>query len=125
MKQFFRTHSYDMVKMFLYQFAIAIFGFSLAFAVGKANSVPLRNGTSIFAILFYLFLLYTLAWDLGYQDKVSVEYGKKSKNLFRGALISVCANAVNFILAFFIMLASVLPESVISNIGACVPVLPY
>ena len=117
MKQFFRTHSYDMVKMFLYQFAISIFGFSLAFAVGKANSVPLRNGTSIFAILFYLFLLYTLAWDLGYQDKVSVEYGKKSKNLFRGVWISVCANSINFILAIFIMLASLLPASVISDIG--------
>ena len=59
MKNLFRDHSYNMVKMFLNQFATAIFGFSLALAAGKAQNPTLRNVTSIGAILFYLFLLFS------------------------------------------------------------------
>ena len=117
MKSFFQTHSYNMVKMFLNQFATAIFGFVLVLAAGKAQNPTLRNITSICAILFYLFLLYTMTWEIGYRDKVSVENGRKPKNLFTGSLISLCANSLNFLLAIFIMLANLLPDSVFSSIG--------
>jgi hypothetical protein len=59
----------------------------------------LRNVTSVFAILFYLFLIYIAAWEIGYKDKVSVSVGKKSYNPWKGALISLCANSVNFLFA--------------------------
>ena len=117
MKDFFKKHSYDMVKMFLNQFATAIFGFSLVLAAGKAESQTLRIATSIGAILFYVFLLYTMTWDIGYRDKVSVETGRIRNSPFKGALISLCANSLNFLLAIFIMLASLLPESFISDVG--------
>ena len=106
-----------MVKMFLNQFATAIFGFSLVLAAGMAQNPTLRNVTSICAILFYLFLLYTMTWDIGFRDKVSVETGKKPENVFTGALISLGANSLNFLLAIFIMLANLLPQSFLSNIG--------
>ena len=118
MKRFFAEHSYNMVKMFLNQFAIAIFGFSLALALVKAQNAALRNAASVGAILFYLFLLYTMTWEIGFRDRVSVEQEKKTKNNFRGALISLFANLPNFILAIFIMLASLLNSPVLSNIGA-------
>ena len=117
MKQFFSTHSYNMVKMFLNQFAIALFGFILVLAAGQAENTTLRNVTSVFAILFYLFLLYVMTWEIGFRDKVSVETGRKKRNPFTGALISLCANSINFILAIFIMLASLLDVAVLSNIG--------
>lgn len=106
-----------MVKMFLNQFASAVFGFTLVLAAGKAQNPTLRNVTSVCAIIFYLFLLYTMTWEIGYRDKVSVETGRKKGSAFTGALISLCANSINFILAIFIMLANLLPESAISNIG--------
>ena len=120
MKRFLTTHSYNMVKMFLNQFATAIFGFALVLASGAAQNVFLRNASSIGAILFYMFLLYTMTWEIGYRDKVPMETGKIPKNRLTGTLISLCANVPNFIFALFIMLASLLDVQVISNIGgAC------
>ncbi|MBQ9785161.1 MAG: hypothetical protein IJW29_06640 [Clostridia bacterium] len=106
MKRFFADHSYDMVKMLLNQIAIAIFGFSLVLAAGMANSPALRNFTSVFSILFYLFLIYITAWDIGYKDKVSVSVGKKKYAPWKGALISLCANVFNFVFAIGITITN-------------------
>ena len=118
MKAFFKNHSYDIVTMLLNQIVIAMFGFSLVLAAMKIDNDILRNFTSIFSILFYLVLLYIKAWDIGFRDKVSVERGKKKNNPMLGGIISLCANAVNFLLAIFVMLRDLLPEvSVIDSIG--------
>ena len=119
MKKFFVEHSYDMVKMFLNQFGIAILGMVLALATAMAENSLLKNVTSIGAILFYLFLLYTMTWEIGYKDKLAVEQGRKVKNVFTGSLISLCANVPNFIFAIFITLATFVgsEESIISSIG--------
>ena len=110
MKAFFKDHSYDMVTMLLNQIAIALFGMTLVFATMKGDNDTLRNITSAFSILFYLFLLYMKAWDIGFKDKISVEQGKKANNPFRGALISLGANSINYILAIFVMLRALLPN---------------
>ena len=102
MKIFFKEHSYDMLKMFLNQFATAIFGFSLAVAAGKAENDSLRNVTSVAAILFYLFLLYTMTWEIGFGDRVSVLHGTRRNMPYKGALISLCANGINILFAVFI-----------------------
>ncbi len=117
MKRFFRDYSYDMVKMFINQFGTAIFGFALVLAAGKAESAMLRNVTSAFAVLFYLFLLYTTTWEIGYRDRVSVEHGSKTRNPWRGVLISLGANAVNFLFAVFITLAILLDVPFLSTLG--------
>lgn len=117
MKNLLREHSYNIVKMFLTQFAIAIFGFVLAVASGKAQNPALRNVTSIFAILFYLFLLYTMTWEIGFHDKISVEKGTKPYRPLTGAVLSVFANIINYLMAIFILLATLLPEGAISKIG--------
>lgn len=110
MKQFFKNHSHDMVIMLLNQLVISLFGFSLLLAAMKANNDILRNVTSIFSILFYLVLIYIKAWDIGYKDKIPVEQGKKANHPLRGALISIGANAINFLLAIFVMLNRLLPN---------------
>lgn len=117
-KSFFKNHSYDMVTMLLNQIAIALFGFTLVLAAMKINNDALRNVASIFSVLFYLVLLYIKAWDIGFKDKISVEQGKKADNPFRGALISLCANAINYVLAILIMLRALLPSvSAFESIG--------
>lgn len=110
MKAFFKNHSYNMVTMLLNQLVLSMFGFSLVLAAMKMGNDTLRNVTSVFSILFYLVLLYIKAWDIGFKDKISVEQGKKVNNPFSGALISLCANAVNYIMALFVMLRSLLPN---------------
>jgi len=117
MKKFLGDYSYDMVKMFLNQFAIAIFGFSLVLTAGMADNVTLRNISSGAAILLYLFLLYTNAWGIGYRDKVSVETGSKKRSALTGFLISLCANSINIILAILITLANFLDVEIINAVG--------
>ena len=118
MKAFFKNYSYDMLKMFLNQFGTAIFGFSLALSAKYAQSPVLLNATSVGAILFYLFLLYAMTWDIGYRDRVAVESGRKPNAPLTGLWISLAANAVNFLLAIFIMLGSLLETSFTSTLGA-------
>ena len=104
MKAFLKDRSYDMVKMFLNQFATAIFGLSLAFAAGLAKRPVLRNVTSAFSILFYMFLLYTMTWEIGFKDKISVYLGKKPKKPLTGLWISLGANVPNLLFAVMISL---------------------
>lgn len=118
MKDFFRTRSYDMVKMFLNQFATAIFGVSLALAAAKANNPVLRNLTSGFAVLFYLFLLYTMTWEIGFRDKNSVDLGKKKRAPWTGFWISLCANIPNLLFALMIALAGWFNIGFLSSLGA-------
>lgn len=117
MKNLFRDHSYDMVKMFLNQFATAIFGFSLVLATEKAQNTMLRNITSVAAILFYLFLLYTMTWELGFRDRVGVLHGTKPNRPWKGALISLFANSINFLLAILIMLGAFFPKTALGGVG--------
>lgn len=100
MKTFFSRYSYDFVKMFLNQFATAVFGFSLAIAslsVMKNKTILLVS--SIAAVIFYLMLNYGVAWKIGYSDRAAVRNGDVKYNPFRGLFVALMANSVNIILA--------------------------
>ncbi len=118
MKQFFSKYSYNMVIMFVNQFSMAIFGFVLVLASGAAKNVALRNATSVFSILFYLFLLYTMTWEIGFRDRVAIQSGREKNNPFRGALISLCANSVNFLLAILIALGMITKTEFFGTVSA-------
>lgn len=102
MKKFFHDYSYSVVKMFINQLAIAIFGASLAFATAAAYG---GNGfdtftlvVSIFATIFYLFLIYNLSWEIGAKDRISVDVKKKPYRPWLGFFLSFLANIPNFII---------------------------
>ena len=99
MKAFFRRYDYNIVKMFLYQFAISLFGSTLAMATTSSGNSNLTLVVSICAAAFYLFLLYVMVWDIGAQDKISVDTGKKEYKPLTGLILSLIANIPNFIIA--------------------------
>ena len=100
MKRFFHDYSYSIVKMFVNQFAIAIFG--IALFTPTFNNMPTLNLiTSIFAVIFYLFLIYVLTWEIGAKDRISVDVGKKPYRPHTGLLLSLVANVPNLLLAVF------------------------
>ena len=99
MKEFFKRYTYDSVKMLVDQFAISVFGFSLALASVKFQSDTLLLITSLGAILFYLFLLYGVAWNVGYRRYNTVKRGDEKPQWLNGLYISLLANAPNLILA--------------------------
>lgn len=99
MKDFFHRYSYSIVKMFVNQFAISIFGTMLAMATSAAQNDVLTLVVSIFAIVFYLFLIYTMVWEIGAKDKISVDVGKKQYRPMTGLYMALFANIPNFIFA--------------------------
>lgn len=117
MKEFFKKHSYDMVKMFLNQFAVAIFGLVLALATGMAENDTLQIVSSVGSILFYMFLLYAMTFELGMKDKTSVEYGRAPACPLKGLYISICANSLNFLLAVLITIGYFSSSQFLSNVG--------
>ncbi len=99
MKGFFSKYSYDVIKMFVNQFAISIFGSMLAMATSFAGNDVLTLVVSIFAIIFYLFLIYTMTWEIGAKDKISVDVGKKDYKPMTGLYLALLANIPNFLIA--------------------------
>ena len=103
MKKFFHDYSYSVVKMFINQIAIAIFGTSLTFATVSAHGDSKSFDTftlvvSIFSACFYLFLIYNIAWEIGAKDRISVDVKKKPYRPYLGLILSLLANIPNLIL---------------------------
>lgn len=118
MKNFLRERSYDAVKQLVIQCAISMFGLVLSLACGAAGIPLLQTACSVFAVIFYLFLIYTGVWDLGAKDCVSVEYGHREYKPLTGLWIALLANAINFLLAIGILLGTVGADiKALSNIG--------
>ncbi len=106
MKEFFKRYSYAAVKLFVNQFAIALFGLGMAFVSYYSDSQGLRVATSIGAIVFYLFLLYVHMWEIGAKDGISATARDTSRGLWRGFAIGAIANIPNLLLAVVIAITS-------------------
>ena len=87
MKQFLSKYSYKMVSVFVYQFAISIFGNVLSLALVKNTILSII--VSILTILFNLFLIYTSIWDVGSKDKPSIDAGRITANPYTGLYIAL------------------------------------
>ena len=119
MKDFFKRYSYQSVHLFLNQVAIGLFGMVLALAAGMAGSSALKIVTSIFAIIFYLFLQFAAGWRVGSEDRVSVDLGKRKKDIFVPLKMWALASSLNFLLAVFVALAMWFPDAeALSVVGA-------
>ena len=126
MKDFFKRYSYQSVHLFLNQVAIGLFGMVLALAAGMAESAPLKIATSVFAILFYLFLQFAAAWRVGSEDRVSVDLGKRKKDVWVPVKMWALASSLNFLFAILIALAMWFPNvEIISGVGAVSRVVKF
>ena len=99
MKDFLHDYSYSTIKMFIDQFAISLFGAMLSMASTAAENSTLSLVLSILAVVFYLFLIYTVAWEIGAKDRISVDVDKKKYRPHTGLILSAIANIPNFIIA--------------------------
>lgn len=109
MKNFFSRYSYDSMRMFLDQFAISLFGFSLALTALKMENDTLLLLFSIASILFYLMLIYGVAQRVGARDRTSIDLGRMQLSPVKGTLISLLANSLNLLLALVVALLTILP----------------
>lgn len=100
MLNFLKENSYLIFKMFVNQLGMTMFGLVLSMATSQNSTLFLL--TSIFAVLFYLVLLYTMTWDIGYAEKIRIEGKRLKYKPLKGFFISLCANIGNIILGILI-----------------------
>ncbi len=103
--KFFKENSYDIVRLFINQIGIAIFSLILYTALGTVNIesdnlYTFKAIISIFAILFYFALLYTVAWDWGAKDNIRIEGKRMEPVKLKGARLAFWANVPNFVFSF-------------------------
>lgn len=110
MKALFSRYSYSVLKMFINQFAIGIFGAVLSMATIIADSDPLTIIVSIFSILFYLFLIYNMMWEVGAKDRLAVDYKKQPYRPHMGLVLALFANLPNFLIAILQTVVAPFPE---------------
>lgn len=108
MFNFLKDRSYEIVKMFINQVAIGIFGLSISLATATIDDeagTSLKIITSVFAILFYLFIIYNMVRSLGYRDSGRINRGEDGASKYTGLYLGLAASTLNFLFAIFIMLA--------------------
>jgi hypothetical protein len=110
-KNFFSEYGYGTIKMYVNQFAISLLGSVLSMATSSTGNGTLTLVVSIGAILFYLFLIYNMMWEIGATDKISVDVGKKTYKPLTGLFMSLFANIPNFIIAIIFTIGMLFADS--------------
>ena len=84
MLHFIKDNRSVIVKMIVNQIGMIFFGLMLSMATNQNNSLFLA--ASIFSVLFYMFLEYTVGWDLGAHDKIKLDGGRIEYQPYKGLL---------------------------------------
>ena len=95
MLHFIKDNRSVIVKMIVNQIGMIFFGLMLSMATNQNNRLFLA--ASIFSVLFYMFLEYTVGWDLGAHDKIKLDGGRIEYQPYKGLLVSLCANILNIL----------------------------
>ena len=117
-KSFWKMYSYQAVKLFVTQIVFTIFGLTLSIATGKSGNTILQLAVSIFAVVFFLVMVYTDMFKTGSEDGVRIKGNRLEYDSLTGLKIGLLAAAPDILLAAVGTL-SLFPEgSVPSRIGA-------
>ena len=113
MANFFKENGYTVIKMLGDQIVLSMLGGTLALAAGMAGSNLLLVGLSVFSILFYLFVIYSLFYEMGQKDGIRINAGRLRLNKYKALVIALCANLINFILGALVVFF----KSMINGVG--------
>lgn len=128
MKQFLKDNMYQSVRMLLNQIAMTMFALMLIFAVSTAGE---KNGASVstnnlllisvsaVSILFYLYLLYYMSYELGQKDGIRIQGGRMAPAPWKGFFIALIANIPNLLLGLleFIGKAAIDGDSIFLDVS--------
>lgn len=93
---FLKEHSYNMVKLFLNQIGMTVFGTMLALALSRHADLLVISG--VFSVVFFLILDYMALWEIGARDKIRIDGGRLKPMSYKGAVLAFGANLPNLIL---------------------------
>lgn len=103
MIRFFKDHSKIICRLLLYQFGAAFLGITVSFVTAQSNTAVDLLG-SIFAITFYLVLIYMVMWEEGAKERIKIDGGRAPYKPLKGLSLSLFANIPNVIIAVMILI---------------------
>lgn len=92
----YKKNGYQVIRLCLYQFGMTLFGLVVAMATSSSDALILWTG--VFSALFYLYLIYSLVYELGQKDGIRIEAGKRKYNALKGFWLALAANSLNILL---------------------------
>lgn len=120
MFNYLKENSYNIVKMFLTQIALAMLGVIMSMATHTNDTAFLIS--SILCTVIYVYILYLMTRELGAKDKPAIDGGRATLHPFKGFWIAFCANIPNIIcgvmaVVFFFFLTFQQPVKVYDDSG--------
>lgn len=101
----YKKNGYQVIRLGLYQFGMTLFGLVVAMATSTSGTLVFWTG--VFSALFYLYLIYSLVYELGQKDGIRIESGKRKYNPLRGFWLSLAANSLNILLGILIFVGDI------------------
>lgn len=104
MLNYLKEHSYDIFKMMMYQFMMAMIGFIMSGATSENNALFLI--TSIIYTVVYFVILYLMTYEMGSKDRPAIVGGRAEFNSLKTFYMSLVANIGNIVCALMIVIFS-------------------
>ncbi len=116
---YFKSISYEVIKLIVTQIAMAIYGLVVLMTVTKWDTAFLAVG--IFSALLYFFLIYSQMWELGGSDRIRVDAGRQKKDLAKPLVMGIYANLINLVFAVMELVSYfVAPDSAVYTLSHAV-----
>ncbi len=112
--KFIKDNSHRIFRVLINQVGMMIFSLvvtTTAVSMGEGFKEPMTLVASIFAILFYLFLVFYCMREEGTRDSVKIEGGRLEYDRLHGLKIGLFAAVPNLLFVFLMALGLLLGES--------------
>ncbi len=103
MLDFIKKNGYNIIKLFLIQIGMTVFGLMLA--MSTASNLTIMIVSCVASVILYMYLLYGQIWEVGAKDQILTIHQGRKPSPMKGFLVSLCANALNILLAALIVLS--------------------
>ena len=103
-------------KMIANQMGMTFFGLVVTMAAASSDNSAIMLGASIFAVLFYMYLLFYLSSEQGKSDKIRIDGGRATVDRWRLTRLSLIANSVNIGLALIAVITKAI-VSIVSDVS--------
>ena len=98
MKTFWKENSYKIVRLIVFQLGIGVLGIITSFATAGLEMKWVYPASSVFCIVFYLFLVFNMCYEDGQKDGIRIESGKIKRDPLKYFVIGFIANSLNLLL---------------------------
>ena len=85
------------------QFGVMLLGIILV-NILTSKTPALRIFASLYATLFFMYLLYVMTWEIGAKDRIRADAGLMQLDRLTGLKLSLCANVPNFLLVLLMLI---------------------